>query len=331
MFRSSLRSNSLRSNLFRSNPYRLSMCRSTARSFAVLVSLVLAAGLNAAASIQGSFERTFQVSGPADLEVLTRSGDITVRSGPAGNVTVRGKIHIGDRWFSGDRQAAVSEIEKNPPIRQAGDSIHIDYLNVRDISIDYEITAPADTKVRTQSGSGDQTIEGLHATLDLESGSGDMRLRDLDGEIHLHTGSGDVEAHEVSSSFTAETGSGDIRLDARGSGDVHVHTGSGNVELRGVNGGLQAETGSGDVTVAGVQTGTWEIRAHSGNVEIELPSNAAFDLDASTGSGEVVVGRPVTMIVQGRVREARHSVNGKVAGGGPRLTIHTGSGDVRIN
>ena len=320
-----------KSNLFRANPYRLSMCRSMARPLAVLLALVLAAGLNAAASIQGSFERTFKVAGPADLEVLTRSGDITVRSGPGGSVTVRGKIHVGNGWLTGARQSDVSEIEKNPPIHQAGDSIHIDYLGMRDISIDYEITAPADTKVRTQSGSGDQTIEGLHATLDLESGSGDMRLRDLDGEVHLHTGSGDVEAREVSSSFTAETGSGDIRLDARGSGDVHVHTGSGNVELRGVNGGVQAETGSGDVTVAGVQTGTWEIRAHSGNVEIELPSNAAFDLDASTGSGEVVVGRPVTMVIQGRVREARRSVNGKVGGGGPRLTIHTGSGDVRIN
>jgi hypothetical protein len=37
------------------------------------------------------------------------------------------------------------------------------------------------------------------------------------------------------------------------------------------------------------------------------------------------------MVIQGRVREARRSVNGKVNGGGTRLTIHTGSGDIRIN
>lgn len=317
------------SNLFRSNPYTSSMDRSSTRSFAVLF-LLLATSLSAAASVQGSFELTFKVNGPADLEVLTRSGDISIRSGPAGIVTIRGKIHVGHDWFSGNRQAEVSEIEKNPPIRQAGDSIHIDYLNVHDISVDYEITAPADTKMRTHSGSGDQSIEGVHASLDMESGSGDMRLRDLDGEIHVHTGSGDVEAREVAGPLTAETGSGDIRLVSKG-GDVRVHTGSGTVELRGVNGSLQAETGSGDVTVVGVQTGTWEIRAHSGNVELELPNDAAFDLDASTGSGELVVGRPVTMIIQGKVREARHSVIGKVGGGGPRLTIHTGSGDVRIN
>ncbi len=321
----------LRSNLFPSNPYKSSVKLSMGRTLAVFLLLALAASLDAGASVPGSFERTLQVAGAVDLEVLTRSGDITVRSGPAGAVTIRGKIHVGNGWLTGGRQAEVDEIEKNPPVRQTGNSIHIDYLNAHDISIDYEITAPPDTKLRTQSGSGDQTIEGLRAGVDLSSGSGDVRLRDLDGEVHLRTGSGNVEAQDVSGAFTAEAGSGDVRVDTKGNGDVHVHTGSGNIELRGINGALEAETGSGDINIAGVQTGIWEIRAHSGNVEIELPSNAAFDLDATTGSGEVVVGRPVTMVVQGRVREAQRSVNGKVGGGGPRLTIHTGSGDVRIN
>lgn len=322
------------SNLFRSNPYTSSMNRLLRRSLTILF-LLLSAALAAAASVQGSFERSFKVTGSADLEVLTRSGDISISSGPAGIVAIKGKIHVSHDWFSGNRQAEVSEIEKNPPIRQSGDSIHIDYLNVHDISIDYEITTPTDTKVRTHSGSGDQSVEGLHANLDLESGSGDMRLRGLVGEIHLHTGSGDVEAREVSGPFTADTGSGDIRLDAKNdaksAGDVHAHTGSGTVELRGVKGSLQAETGSGDVRVIGTQTGTWEIRAHSGNVELELPNDAAFDLDASTGSGEVDLGRPVTMTVQGRIGGTRRSINGKVGGGGPRLAIHTGSGDIRIN
>jgi DUF4097 and DUF4098 domain-containing protein YvlB len=299
------------------------------RSFSIV--LVLLAALQAAASVEGSFERTLKVTGPVDLEVLTRSGDISVRNGPAGTVTISGKIHVSHGWLSGNRQADVSEIEKNPPIHQSGNSIHIDYLNTHEISVDYQITAPADTRVRTHSGSGDQEIEGLHATVDLESGSGDMRLRQLDGEIHLHTGSGDVEAREVSGPFTAGTGSGDVRLDEKGKGDVRIHTGSGTVELRGIDGALQAETGSGDVSVTGVQSGSWEIRAHSGNVELELPHDAAFDLDASTGSGEVVVGRPITMVVQGRLREAQRSVSGKVGGGGQQLTVRTSSGDIRIN
>ena len=41
--------------------------------------------------------------------------------------------------------------------------MRIDYVNMREMSIDYEITAPAETTVRAHSGSGNQTIEGSRA------------------------------------------------------------------------------------------------------------------------------------------------------------------------
>src|SRR5438270_140913 len=152
----------------------------------ILCTVVLfASALCLASTPQGTFEKTFQVSGPVDLEVLTRSGDITVRTGPSGSVFIRGKIFVGDHWLFGKRQANVSEIQQHPPLRQDGNSIHIDYVNVRDISVDYEITVPADTALRTRSGSGDQTIEGIHGNADLQTGSGDMRLASLTGAIHL--------------------------------------------------------------------------------------------------------------------------------------------------
>jgi len=294
------------------------------------VALFAVCVLPAAASVQGSFQRTYQVSGPVDLEALTRSGDIIVRSGSAGTVSISGKIHVGDRWFSGDRMDAVKALEKNPPIQQNGNSIRIDYVNERNIAIDYEITVPTDTTVRTRSGSGDQTIEGLHGNETLESGSGDMRLSGLTGNIQLRTGSGDVRAHDVSGPFSAEAGSGDIQLDEKSSGDVRVHTGSGNIELRGVNGTLDVQAGSGDVTAEGNQTGGWEIKTGSGNVDVRLPANASFDLQASTSSGSVVVDQPVTMTVQGNLERAHRSVEGKVRNGGPVLRIHTGSGDIHI-
>jgi len=287
--------------------------------------------LQAGASVRGSFQRSFQVSGTVDLEVLTHSGDIKVHTGPAGSVSISGKIFVGDQWFSGDRQAQVSELEKNPPIRQTGNSIRIDYVNVHNISIDYDITVPADTRLRPHSGSGDQTVEGLRNNLELESGSGDMRLSDLTGDLQVHTGSGNVEARDVTGGFNAEAGSGDIRLNAKGNGDVRVHTGSGNIELRDVHGTVRAEAGSGDITIDGNPTGLWDIRTGSGDVRLHLPEQAAFDLGASTGSGTVTVDHPVTMTIQGNVQRAQRSISGKVRGGGPMLTVHTGSGDVQIN
>src|SRR5437016_13803199 len=107
-----------------------------ARSSFLIALVILTAALTFASTPQGPFEKTFQVSGPVDLEVLTRSGDITVRTGPSGSVSIRGKIFVGDRWLLGKRQADVSEIQQHPPLRQDGNSIHIDYVNVRYISVD---------------------------------------------------------------------------------------------------------------------------------------------------------------------------------------------------
>src|SRR5438094_8970992 len=126
----------------------MSMSRRTLS--ALIIALFATASLSAA-SVQGSFQRTFQVSGPVDLEVLTRSGDITVHSGPAGTASVNGKIHVSDRWFEGNRQSDVSDLEKNPRVRQSGSSIHIDFVNMRNISIDCDITVPADTAGRSQT------------------------------------------------------------------------------------------------------------------------------------------------------------------------------------
>jgi hypothetical protein len=304
--------------------------RSSSLSLAIVLLVLLASTLAVASTPQGTFEKTFQVSGPVDLEVQTHSGDIIVRSGPAGSVSIRGKIFVGDRWLMGNRHTDVSDIEQHPPLRQDGNSIHIDYVTAHDISVDYEITVPIDTTIRSHSGSGDQTIEGTHGNVDLQSGSGDVKLSRLTGEIRLQTGSGDVRAREIAGPVRGGAGSGDIEVEETGSGDIDLHTGSGNITARGIQGAFRAEAGSGDVTAEGTQTGAWEIRTGSGNVHVRLPANAAFDANISTSSGTLDVDAPITMTVQGRVQETRKQIVGKVRGGGPLLSLRTGSGDIHI-
>lgn len=316
-------------NNFRSRNSSFAPVRLASLAFAMAVIFVATAAF-ASNTPQGSFERTLQVSGPVDLEVLTHSGDITVRSGGAGSVVIRGKIFVGDHWLRGDRKADVTAIEQNPPVRQEGNSIHIAYVDVHDISIDYEITVPTDTALRAHSGSGDQVIEGLHGNADLSTGSGDLKLARLSGDIHMQTGSGDVRARELSGPVTGGTGSGNIEVVETGAGDIDLHTGSGNITSRGVQGAFRAQTGSGDITAEGTQSGSWDIKTGSGNVHVHLPSNAAFDAKISTSSGTVDIDAPVEMTVQGRVQETRKSINGKVRGGGPLLAVRTGSGDIHV-
>lgn len=298
--------------------------------FAIALVVLSASAAAFASSPQGTFDKTLQVSGPVDLEVLTHSGDVTVRAGSSGSVVIHGKIYVGDHWFGGRREDDVHSIEQNPPIRQQGNSIHIEYVNYHNISVDYEITVPTETTVRSHSGSGDQIIEGTKGNVDVQTGSGDVKLARLNGEIRLQTGSGNLRAREISGSVKGGTGSGDVEIAETGSGDIDLHTGSGNITARGVQGGFHGETGSGDVTAEGAQTGTWDIRTGSGNVRVRLPDSAGFDADISTSSGTVDVGQPVEMTVQGRIGDSHKSIRGKVHGGGPTLRVHTGSGDIHI-
>ena len=297
--------------------------------------LLLVVGLTAGVSfagVDGTFEKTFQVSGPVQLEAMTHSGDIMVRTGPTGTVKVIGKIHVGTSWlFSGDKKAKVEEIQKNPPVQQSGNSVRIDYVNMRDVAIDYEVTVPVDTALRARSGSGDHDVDGIHGNVDLQSGSGDMQLRGLVGDIRTQTGSGNVHGRELNGPIHATAGSGDIQLEETGAGDMQVHTGSGNIDIRGLNGGLRADAGSGDITAEGVQKSEWEIHTGSGNVRLRLPGESAFDVDLTTSSGNIDVSHPIVTTVQGRVQDSpRRTVSGKVKGGGPLVRIHTGSGDIEV-
>ena len=296
--------------------------------FALVVFASSAAG--AWNSPQGTFDKTLSVSGPVDLEVLTHSGDVRIHGGSSGSVQIHAKIYVGDHWFGGKREDDVHAIEQNPPIRQDGNNIRIDYVNYHNISIDYDITVPEQTTVRTKSGSGDQTIENTRGNVEVTTGSGDVRLTNVQGELRLQTGSGDVRARQVSGSVRGGTGSGDIEIEESGPGDIDLHTGSGNINARGVQGSFHGETGSGEITAEGKQSGTWDARTGSGNVRLRLPSDAAFDADISTSSGSIDVGAPIEMTVQGRIGEAHKAIHGKVRGGGPLLRVHTGSGDIHI-
>src|ERR1700685_4050842 len=102
-----------------------------------------------ASTPQGTFEKTLTVDGPVNLEVLTRSGDVTVRAGSSGSILIRGKIYVGNRWLGANRDAEVHQIEQHSPIRQEGNNINVDHIDndIKNTPVNYEISVPADTVV----------------------------------------------------------------------------------------------------------------------------------------------------------------------------------------
>jgi DUF4097 and DUF4098 domain-containing protein YvlB len=274
---------------------------------AAATALILATALPSFAA-EATFERNLSVSGHAELTVNTGSGNIHITRGSDTQIHIFGKVH-SNNW-NGDNDARVHEIANNPPIEQTGNIVRIGnhHETWHNISIDYEIQAPASSFLTAGSGSGNVTVEGV----------GD--------NAKLSTGSGDIHALSLHGSFSVSTGSGNIVASQTGDGEVRAETGSGNIELQDIHGGVHAHTGSGNIKLHGAPTMDSKLETGSGNIEM-WPGNAGFTLDASTGSGGIH--SEAEMAVQGSFDH--HHMTGRLHGGGPTVRVETGSGDVRIN
>ena len=259
-----------------------------------------------ARGVEATFERDLTVNGRVQLTVATGSGTIHLTQGASGHVHIYGHV----RSFWGGNDDKVSEIAAHPPIEQTGNIVRVGarHENLQNISIDYEIEAPADSFLDAATGSGSVNDDGVGA------------------DAKLSTGSGGIHATGLQGGYSASTGSGSIYAEGSGDGDVKAETGSGTIDLHGVHGALKAVTGSGSVKAEGVTVGPWHLETGSGSVEL-WTNGAAFTLEASTGSGGIRCDREM----MGQTDSEKHHMSGKVNGGGPLLHIQTGSGSITIH
>jgi DUF4097 and DUF4098 domain-containing protein YvlB len=273
----------------------------------------------AAFASDNKFERTLNVSDQPDLYVSTGSGNITIHAGTDKQIQVVGHVHAGWNMFGigGSVDGVKGHIQRiidNPPIVQEGNTVRIGETNdhelYNNVSVDYDISVPASVALNVHSGSGDVEIDHVARFLAAGSGSGNVRAHGVHGPAELGTGSGNIE------------------LEEEGPGDVKAKTGSGNINIHGFNGVLTARSGSGDIDAEGRLTGPANLAAGSGNIKLHLTSDAHFNLEASTGSGDIHVNYPGAP-TQGD--NSRHHLTAPINGGGAPLEVRTGSGDVEID
>jgi hypothetical protein len=272
--------------------------------------------LSAAAFADSQFERTLNVSAQPDLYVNTGSGDIHMHPGSDGSIHIVGHVHAGgwNVFGASDVNDRIQRIVANPPITQDGNTVHVgqttDHDLFNNISIDYDITAPASVALNLHSGSGGIDLDHLGRYLSASSGSGDIKANGVHGPAELHTGSGEIQ------------------LIDNGSGDVKAQSGSGSIHIQGFNGSLMARTGSGSIDAAGHLAGPATISSGSGSVRVHLGSDARFNLEASTGSGDINVRFPGA---PQQSEHSRHHLTAAIDGGGPPLEVRTGSGDIVVD
>jgi DUF4097 and DUF4098 domain-containing protein YvlB len=229
----------------------------------------------------------------------------------------------------------VREVETNPPVEQSGSTVRLGLRRSdgsnwdwsrHGVSISYRVTVPADTRLRTRTGSGDQQLAGVQGDVDASSGSGDLRIGPVGGAVRVTAGSGDIAVEGSGGGVEARTGSGNVTVSGAGSGRTGIGTGSGDVRVTGVRGPLSLHTASGSIEVEGTPVAPWNLAASSGDITVVMSGDPAFDLRASSSSGRIETVTPVAI----SRRLSRRALQGQVRGGGPAVAISTSSGNIEI-
>lgn len=112
------------------------------------------------------------------------------------------------------------------------------------------------------------------------------------------------------------------------SGAVNAETTNGGVSGTGLTGGVRATTTNGgiELEVSAVHADGIALETTNGGVKLDLPADAKADIDASCVNGGISSDLPL----EKNGDSNRRSLRGRLNGGGPRVSLETVNGGVRI-
>jgi hypothetical protein len=211
-------------------------------------------------------------------------------------------------------------------------------------AIELKITVPEETEVIADTSGGDISAQWLSGNVSLDTSGGDVTARDVRGRVIADTSGGDVRIEDVDGSAEGDTSGGDVILhritgEARGDtsggdivasrigGRLVVDTSGGDIELEEIGREVEASTSGGSIrarfapgTAAGGSLGT-----SGGNVTVMLDPSLGLEIEATARSGRVICEVPIDTF-----DDEEDHLHGRVAGGGPRLSLRTSGGTIRI-
>lgn len=143
--------------------------------------------------------------------------------------------------------------------------------------------------------------------------------------VKLNTSGGSLSVEDLVGELNASTSGGSINV-GNIAGDVELHTSGGSINTDTITGNLNAHTSGGSikVTVDKQLTEDAKLTTSGGSITAYLISDIQLDINASTSGGRV----KSDFEIDGRVKKM--SVKGSINGGGPKLTLKTSGGSIKI-
>ncbi len=265
-------------------------------------------------------QQSFDVAGPAELEIRLASGDITVDATADGSVEVELSAHdeesqrlIDDATVELREHGGRPQVIVDVPHRR---SFTFGQIFGRE-GITCRVRCPQESGVSAKTKSADLVARGVLGGLNFQTASGDLEADRVAGGANVKNASGDVSIREVGAGVNVQTASGDVDIEIV-RGPINVNSASGDVTIGEAYDNVSVNTVSGDQSHGAVMRGKVAAHTVSGDVSIAVRRGSKVFLDCNTVSGDTRSELELT----GDVPE----------GDGPLVEIRakTVSGDIRI-
>jgi DUF4097 and DUF4098 domain-containing protein YvlB len=201
------------------------------------------------------------------------------------------------------------------------------------VSVYFNITAPAGTRMNLTSISGDLSVKGMRGDLAIDVVSGDIQISDVTRLTTIKSISGETVLMDIDNAADLNVGtvSGDLTLQRVKARRLTANVVSGDVSATDVTAeSVELSSMSGTVEYAGpiAPKGRYQLQAHSGDVRVVVGGNVGFDLRAETYSGRIR--SDATIEIKGASTSTR-SLRGTVGDGSAVVVATTFSGNVFVS
>jgi hypothetical protein len=290
--------------------------------------------------------RTLKIGANGELVLGNIAGDISVSRGGGNEVSVeivktaRGRTDDDARELLQLVQVEVIERSGRAEVRARypeGEEMRRNNRRNINVSVAYNVTAPAGIRLRAHSISGSITVKEIKGEVTAESVSGTVRIFNAGRISSAKSISGTVEVNdaEIDGTFNASSVSGSVVLRRVKARMVELGSVSGNVLLDDVDSQqVEAQSISGNVSFGGplARSARYELSSHSGNVTVTLGGSSGFEVEATSFSGSIRsdfnFGTDPGDSGRGRRRQ---SIRGVYGDGSAVLELTTFSGSILIS
>lgn len=232
-------------------------------------------------------QKTFEVTGPVELDIRLASGEIEV------DASLDGRVEIELVAHDEESQRLVDEARVELLERHGGHGVLVDVPQKRGLGfgisfgrsgIHCRIRCPHASSLQARTKSADVFVRGTLGGLNVATASGEVEVEDVAGDVSVKSASGDLQARTVGA-LSVQTASGDVEVESA-QGRVTVNTASGDVTIGSADADVNVNTVSGDQELGAVRAGNVSSQSVSGDVSIAVRRGSKVFLDCSTVSGD---------------------------------------------